>query len=153
VNGIDGVMSSAIGAALTGKNSVCLIGDLAFLHDLSALVEGLGPVPGSLTVVVVNNGGGGIFSFLPQATSVEPSIFDALFHTARPVNHQLLVSGLGHHVEVVATRDGFNEALRGRAGQSGLSVIVVEVGTPATNVALHDELNQAISLALVGLND
>ena len=153
VNGIDGVMSSAIGAALTGKTSVCLIGDLAFLHDLSALVEGLGPVPGSLTVVVVNNGGGGIFSFLPQASTVEPSTFDALFHTARPVNHELLVAGLGHQVDVVATRSVFEEALRRRVGQSGLSVIVAEVGAPATNVALHDDLNQAISVALVGLSD
>ena len=148
VNGIDGVLSSAIGAALTGEICGCVIGDLAFLHDLSSLVEGLGPVAGSLTVVVVNNGGGGIFSFLPQATSVDQERFAALFHTARPVNHELLVGGLGHHVQVVTTQGAFTRALDERVGRQGVSVIVAEVGSPATNVALHDELNAAVKVAL-----
>ncbi len=148
VNGIDGVLSSAIGSALTGKTTACVIGDLAFLHDLSSLVEGLGPVSGSLTVVVVNNGGGGIFSFLPQADSVEADTFAALFHTARPVNHELLVGGLGHGVGVVRDVGAFEQALSEHLGAPGLFVIVAEVGSPATNVSLHDDLNQAIACSL-----
>ena len=65
-NGIDGVVSTAMGAAAAGAGPVvALVGDLAFLHDLTALVRLQGEDP-AITVVVVDNGGGGIFSFLPQ---------------------------------------------------------------------------------------
>ena len=71
-NGIDGVVSSALGAAAAGVGHVALVvGDLSFLHDLNALVaarlHGL-----SATIVLVNNDGGGIFSFLPQAATDAP---------------------------------------------------------------------------------
>ena len=68
VNGIDGTISSAIGAALDGTPVVLLIGDVAALHDATALSEAAHlEVP--LRIVVVNNDGGGIFELLPQATS------------------------------------------------------------------------------------
>ena len=60
------------------RRTVALLGDLAFLHDVSGLVN-LPEVP--CTFVVLDNGGGGIFSFLPQATSVEPAVFEQLFGT------------------------------------------------------------------------
>ena len=65
-NGIDGVVSTALGVALATGPTVALVGDLAFLHDVSALV-GSAEDREALTVVVADNGGGGIFSFLPQA--------------------------------------------------------------------------------------
>ena len=75
VNGIDGVVSTALGVAASevrrdrgGRHTMALLGDLAFLHDVSGLVN-LPDVP--CTFVVVDNGGGGIFSFLPQAMSLE----------------------------------------------------------------------------------
>jgi 2-succinyl-5-enolpyruvyl-6-hydroxy-3-cyclohexene-1-carboxylate synthase len=148
VNGIDGVTSSAIGAALSGATTVCVIGDLAFLHDLSALVDGLGESPGSLVIVVVNNGGGGIFSFLPQASSVDEATFASLFHTARPINHELVVTGLGHRVQVVSNTGDFGSALDGSIGTPGISVVVANVSTPSGNVALHDRLNQAVASAI-----
>ena len=81
-NGIDGVVSTAlgIGASGTGQGTrtVALLGDLAFLHDVSGLVN-VPEVP--CTFVVLDNGGGGIFSFLPQATTVEPSMFEEVFGT------------------------------------------------------------------------
>ena len=61
-----------------GTRTVALLGDLAFLHDVSGLVN-LPELP--CTFVVLDNGGGGIFSFLPQATVLEPAVFEQLFGT------------------------------------------------------------------------
>ena len=80
VNGIDGVVSTALGVAAAdpATPTLALLGDLAFLHDVSGLVN----LPQSpCTFVVVDNGGGGIFSFLPQATSVANETFERLFGT------------------------------------------------------------------------
>jgi len=65
-NGIDGTVSTALGASLDGRRTVLLCGDLAFLHDSNALLSAYGH-PGDLTVVVINNQGGGIFNHLPVA--------------------------------------------------------------------------------------
>ncbi len=62
-NGIDGVVATAIGVALTGIPTTCLIGDVAFLHDASSLTA-LARRRIDLTIVVTDNDGGGIFSFL-----------------------------------------------------------------------------------------
>ena len=85
-NGIDGVVSTALGAAAAGVGPVALVvGDVSFLHDLNALVaarlHGL-----SATIVLVDNDGGGIFSFLPQATTDAPEVglpdhYEELFGT------------------------------------------------------------------------
>lgn len=67
-NGIDGTVSTALGAAVDGRRTALLCGDLAFLHDGNALLLAAG-FKGRLTVVVVNNAGGGIFNHLPVAAS------------------------------------------------------------------------------------
>ena len=69
-NGIDGVVSTAVGVALgSAAPTALLIGDIALLHDTNGLL-GLRERAADLTIVVVDNDGGGIFSFLPQATAV-----------------------------------------------------------------------------------
>jgi 2-succinyl-5-enolpyruvyl-6-hydroxy-3-cyclohexene-1-carboxylate synthase len=76
-NGIDGVVSSAVGAALaSGDRGWLLTGDLALIYDLSGLVAAsrLGI---DLTIVCVNNGGGGIFDFLPLAEHADPALFES----------------------------------------------------------------------------
>ena len=79
-NGIDGVVSTALGVAASGTTgrTLALLGDLAFLHDVSGLVN-LPERP--CTFIVVDNGGGGIFSFLPQAKALRPESFETLFAT------------------------------------------------------------------------
>ena len=78
-NGIDGVIATAIGVAVgSGKPTVVLLGDVAFCHDqssLTALAARLLP----LTIVVVDNDGGGIFSFLPQSSTLPREQFEQLF--------------------------------------------------------------------------
>ncbi|MFN9959361.1 MAG: 2-succinyl-5-enolpyruvyl-6-hydroxy-3-cyclohexene-1-carboxylate synthase, partial [bacterium] len=61
--GIDGNISTALGIATQHDETFAILGDLAFLHDISALVN---PTDDALTILVVDNNGGGIFSTLPQ---------------------------------------------------------------------------------------
>ena len=80
-NGIDGVISSALGAAAVATGPVVLlVGDLSFLHDLNGLLAA-SKFDLDATIVVLNNDGGGIFSFLPQAERLDVTTFEALFGT------------------------------------------------------------------------
>src|SRR5215210_5293204 len=81
-NGIDGVVSSAAGAALaSGRPTFLLIGELALVHDLGGLLAAR-QAGAELTIVCLNNGGGGIFDFLPVAQHAEPRLYEQ--HIATP---------------------------------------------------------------------
>jgi 2-succinyl-5-enolpyruvyl-6-hydroxy-3-cyclohexene-1-carboxylate synthase len=80
-NGIDGVVSTALGAAAVADGPLVLIvGDLSFVHDLNGLLAAT-KFNLDAIVVVLNNDGGGIFSFLPQAEQLDTPTFEALFGT------------------------------------------------------------------------
>ncbi len=85
-SGIDGVTSTALGvAAATARPTLLLTGDLAFLHDLGGLlITRRESIP--LTIVVLDDNGGGIFSFLPIAAQAEDVSFRTLFHTPHDVD-------------------------------------------------------------------
>jgi 2-succinyl-5-enolpyruvyl-6-hydroxy-3-cyclohexene-1-carboxylate synthase len=85
-NGIDGVVSSAVGAAIASPDPVFLLtGELALLHDLGGLVARARlDIP--LRVLCVNNGGGGIFDFLPVAGSGDAAAYERLIATPHPVS-------------------------------------------------------------------
>jgi len=101
-NGIDGVVSSALGAAVaTGGHTVALVGDLAFLHDTNALLIPPGTGNGvDATIVVVDNDGGGIFSFLPQAAALSEARFERLLGT--PHGLDLVAVTRAHGVDATA---------------------------------------------------
>jgi 2-succinyl-5-enolpyruvyl-6-hydroxy-3-cyclohexene-1-carboxylate synthase len=82
-NGIDGTLSTALGVAWGGSPAVLLTGDLALLHDANGFLT-LPKFKGSLTIALVNNGGGGIFETLPVAQR-EPAIFEEYFATPQTV--------------------------------------------------------------------
>lgn len=86
-NGIDGTLGTAMGVAHGGEPTVLLTGDLAFLHDSNTLLTAR-ELKGSLTVVLINNNGGGIFEHLPVA-SLECT-FEAYFATPQTVNLETL---------------------------------------------------------------
>jgi 2-succinyl-5-enolpyruvyl-6-hydroxy-3-cyclohexene-1-carboxylate synthase len=144
-NGIDGVVSTAMGAAAAGADPVvALVGDLAFLHDLTALVSVQGDGP-AITVVVVDNGGGGIFSFLPQRAAVPVESFESLFATPPATGVAAAARGLGATVTEVSTIEGLEEALRTSMGSGTTSVVRVEVPGRDENVELHDGINAEIA--------
>jgi 2-succinyl-5-enolpyruvyl-6-hydroxy-3-cyclohexene-1-carboxylate synthase len=99
-NGIDGTLSTALGAAHEGAPSVLLTGDLAFLHDSNGLL--IAPrFKGSLTVVLINNRGGGIFEHLP-VSQFDP-IFEEFFATPQEVDFPGLCHA--HRVEHIRVED------------------------------------------------
>jgi 2-succinyl-5-enolpyruvyl-6-hydroxy-3-cyclohexene-1-carboxylate synthase len=140
-NGIDGVVSTAMGIAATGRRTFALMGDLAFLHDVSGLVN-LADLP--CTLVVLDNGGGGIFSFLPQADALASAEFELLFGTPPTSDVGQVARGFGLPVHDVATAAEFEGALK----EAAPSLVRVRVPGRTENVALHESINQAVRRAL-----
>ena len=144
-NGIDGVVSTALGIAASGGRTFALLGDLAFLHDVSGLVN-LPAVP--CTFVVLDNGGGGIFSFLPQAGALEPDRFELLFGTPPSSDVGTVARGFGLDVHEVASAREFDDALVASGSARAPALLRVKLRGRAENVALHEAINQAVGLAL-----
>jgi len=140
-NGIDGTVSSAAGAALvTDGRTYLLTGDLALLHDIGGLLSArrLGV---ELTVVCANNGGGGIFDFLPVAEAAEPAAYEE--HIATPADVDLArvaeLAGLPH--VLASTPEEVRQAVERPA--------LVEVRTDrADNVRQHRELYERVAVDL-----
>ncbi|WP_337970539.1 thiamine pyrophosphate-dependent enzyme, partial [Virgibacillus salexigens] len=84
-NGIDGMISSGMGAAVHGSRLTLVLGDLSFFHDMNGLHAAM-HYGISATVLLMNNNGGGIFSFLPQAN--DKRHFEALFGTPLNIDFQ-----------------------------------------------------------------
>ena len=144
-NGIDGVVSTALGIALRGAPTVALVGDLAFVHDANALwtVMARGV---DLRVVIVDNDGGGIFSFLPQAVEPGGAVFEDLFGTPHGADVLALAAAFGVPGVEVGSVDEFREAIR----LPGPRVIRV-VSDRSGNVAVHERLHAAAVVAVDAL--
>jgi len=142
-NGIDGVVSTALGVA-SGARGLGLVGDLTLLHDVSALVDGLGDLGGSCVLVVVNNHGGGIFSFLPQAGLLDEERFEQLFATPRDHNLAAIAEAFGYASVTVTTRNELDAVIATGLDRPGLTVVIAQVPTRQENVRRHEVLNRAI---------
>jgi 2-succinyl-5-enolpyruvyl-6-hydroxy-3-cyclohexene-1-carboxylate synthase len=140
-SGIDGTVSSAIGAALDhGGPAFALIGDLALLHDAAGLAIGPGEPRPDLCLVVVNNDGGGIFAGLEQAAF--PGVFERMFGTPH-----------GASLSHLAAAFGVPYTLAGQPGElakamSGSGLRVVEARTDRTANA---ELRARMRAAAIGV--
>ena len=144
-NGIDGTISSAFGAAAVASGPVVLlIGDVALAHDIGGLLAArrLGL---ALTIVLLDNDGGGIFEFLPIAG--ERDAFEE--HVATPHGldfaHAAALYGCGY--ADVADRAGLRRALDA-ALAGGATTIIRVAGDRTENVALHRALQAAVAAAL-----
>lgn len=154
-NGIDGVVSTALGVALAaGEDAgpvVVLVGDVAMLHDATSLV-GLARRGVDLTIVVVDNDGGGIFSFLPQATALDPSTFEVLFGTPHGADIVALAHACGVPAEVVTSIEDLATVVRSASG-AGVRVAVVRTSR-AANVGVHEAVHatvrETVAAALAG---
>ena len=150
-NGIDGTVSSAIGAATaSGRPTWAVVGDLALHHDsngLAALRHCRTPV----RIVVPNNDGGGIFEFLPQAGQVTREEFEAVFGTPLGLDLTALASLHGVEYRRIARLDELTEVPRDR--HLLLEVPVDRQANVAVHRALWERAHQAIEIALAGPAD
>ena len=150
-NGIDGVVSTALGSAATAGGPVALVvGDVSFLHDMNALVaaklHGL-----SATIVLVNNDGGGIFSFLPQASAAIPGAglpdrYEELFGTPHGIDVAPIVTALGGE-HVLVGPDDLRAQVERSVGCAGVQVLELRTDR-ARNVALHREVAAVVAAAI-----
>ncbi|MUL44678.1 2-succinyl-5-enolpyruvyl-6-hydroxy-3-cyclohexene-1-carboxylic-acid synthase [Mycobacterium sp. CBMA293] len=150
VAGIDGTVSTAIGAALaherhadSGK-TVALIGDLTFVHDSSGLLVGpTEPLPKALTIVVSNDNGGGIFELLEQGDPRFSDVSSRIFGTPHDVDVAALCRA--YHVECRQVEaDGLAAALR--EPFEGMRVLEVKADR-STLRSLHASIRAAIKAA------
>ncbi len=152
-NGIDGVVSSALGAAAVNEGPVVLVlGDLALLHDLGGLVAGrLHRL--TATIVVVNNDGGGIFSFLPQAAATRPEVglpehYEELFGTPHGIAIPPLAQAFGATARRVGPEPGaLRQALAHSLEQPGVQLFELPTDR-RRNVELHREVAAAVVVAV-----
>jgi 2-succinyl-5-enolpyruvyl-6-hydroxy-3-cyclohexene-1-carboxylate synthase len=153
VNGIDGFTSTVLGvAAAAGAGGVPvagLMGDLAFLHDAAGLTfaarSGLDAV-----LVVVDNDGGGIFSFLPQAgaPAVSPEDFESLFGTPHGLDLVSVARSYGLAAERVERAGDVIPTVEKAVTAGGVRVVVVDTGDRAANVERHRRAWEAVAAGL-----
>ena len=141
-NGIDGLVSSGIGAAeASGRPTTIVTGDLGLLHDIGGLAA-LREVETSVRIVVIDNDGGGIFHFLPQESALDDDEFEALLGTPRGVD----VAKAAALFELPHRRlDSLAELPEALAAGTGL----IEVKTNRqTNAELHRSLAAAVQATI-----
>ncbi len=138
--GIDGNTSCAFGIAEKYQRSFAIMGDITFLHDISALVN---PSTANLTVFVIDNNGGGIFNTLSQA-GVDG--FEKIFGTPHNLDLERVIHGFGGQVTKVKCESDLIHAIIHRA--NGLNFVIVEVPNRVTNAERLKEITQSLVSAL-----
>lgn len=137
-SGIDGILSTAAGFAYGHqKSTTLLIGDIAFLHDFNALSL-LSSLTVPMQIVVLNNNGGGIFSFLPVVSCED--VFEQYFATPQHYSIRLAAETFGLRYANPTTNGEFVTAYR-NAQQSQESTIIEVNSSRSENLAHHRSLN------------
>ncbi|XP_065879910.1 protein PHYLLO, chloroplastic isoform X2 [Euphorbia lathyris] len=142
-SGIDGLLSTAIGFAVgCSKRVLCIIGDVSFLHDtngLSIFNPRISRKP--MTIIVINNHGGAIFSLLPIADRIDQRILDQYFCTSHEISiHQLCIAHSVKHLHVKTKMELLDALLR---SQQEKTDYVIEVESCiSTNSTFHSTLGK-----------
>jgi 2-succinyl-5-enolpyruvyl-6-hydroxy-3-cyclohexene-1-carboxylate synthase len=141
VNGIDGLISSGLGAAAaSGRPTWIVTGDLGLFHDMNGL-SAMRHLTGPVRIVVLNNDGGGIFEFLPQAGQIEREEFEALLGTPLGIGPEKVAAAHGIRYSRVDDLGQLSDAGR----HTGLIEIPVD---RRRNVELHQRIAARVAEAL-----
>ena len=140
-NGIDGVVSTAIGVSTVSENTVLAIGDLSFFHDMNGLLAAKLQKQ-NITILLINNDGGGIFSFLPQAS--EKEYFELLFGTPHGLEFTHAAELYGAKYNKVLTWEEFQQVFTQSFSIPGLKIIEVQTERES-NLVKHRDLWKFVS--------
>ncbi|HEV3231202.1 MAG TPA: 2-succinyl-5-enolpyruvyl-6-hydroxy-3-cyclohexene-1-carboxylic-acid synthase [Candidatus Dormibacteraeota bacterium] len=146
-NGIDGFVSTGLGVAAAGAGPVAVLcGDLTLYHDMNGLWaarrHGLSPV-----FVVLDNNGGGIFSFLPQAE--HPDVFEEVFGTPLGLDLEKVAALYDLHHQLVDRAEDVEPAIRAAFASGRAAMVQVRFGR-AGSVGAHRDCWGAVAEALGG---
>jgi len=122
-SGIDGITSTAIGIAQLKEPAFLLTGDLSFLHDLNALAVA-NKYPAGLTVILINNNGGGLFESLP--VSKERSILKEYFLTPHNLNLKNIITSFGVEYKLLKSWAQLNNSINDSVGNNKLNVLEIK---------------------------
>ena len=146
-NGIDGIVSTAVGVTVgSAAPTALLIGDIAFLHDSNGLLGAAGRGI-DLVCVVVDNDGGGIFSFLPQARALPTERFETLFGTPHGLDLVALAAAYGVDARAPGPGEPVAAAVNEATAKGGVHVLVVRTDRDA-NVEAHRRIDDAVAAAV-----
>ena len=148
LSGIDGFVATSLGVAAAGDEPVvALCGDLTLLHDASSLLGAAGRSRGAV-LVVIDNDGGGIFSFLPQA-QLPGALFEPLFGTPHGLDLTALAAAARVPARAVEKAADLVPALDAALAGGGTQLVVVR-SDRAANLARHRDLAEAVAVAAGG---
>lgn len=143
-NGIDGLLSAAAGAAASdGRPVVVLAGDLSVLHDATALGL-IARLCLPVSIIAVNNDGGGIFHFLPQADQLDAERFEMLFGTPHGQSLTAVATAFGMPAREVTDEQDLRSSIAGADGPALLEIKTDRVA----NKEVHDRLRAAVTLSI-----
>lgn len=144
-NGIDGLLSSGIGAAhASGRPTTIVTGDLGLLHDLGGLAA-LRDVSTPVRILVIDNGGGGIFHFLPQEAALQAAEFEALLGTPRGIDAAKAAALFDLPHQRLESLADLPDALA-----AGTALIEIRTDRQ-TNVEVHRRLTASVQAAVAAL--
>lgn len=140
-NGIDGIVSTALGVASVSQPCYLVLGDLTFYHDLNGLMAAK-MYNLNINILLINNNGGGIFSFLPQAN--EPKHFERLFGTPLDLDFSHVVEMYKGKFDVIKDWDHFEQVFIQNQELSGLKVMEIQTMRDR-NLTEHRDLWKSVS--------
>jgi 2-succinyl-5-enolpyruvyl-6-hydroxy-3-cyclohexene-1-carboxylate synthase len=144
-NGIDGFLSSGLGAAAaSGRPTVVVTGDLGFYHDMNGLLA-IKRHRLPITIVVLNNDGGGIFSHLPQTEL--GALFDEFFTTPHGLDFEAAAKLYGCEYSRVESANDFHSRVERSVGSGRASIIEVPLDR-STGVTLHRSILEDAARAI-----
>lgn len=149
VNGIDGLISTAVGIALNSTSrTYLLIGDIAFLHSMSGLNISEPNLVPNLTVIVLDNDGSGIFSQLEQGSEKYQQHFESVFGTPHGKDLWVISESLGIPASRLTTKSELIDALARTKMIAGMHVLVCNTGSRSDEQALITAINEEVTTSI-----
>jgi 2-succinyl-5-enolpyruvyl-6-hydroxy-3-cyclohexene-1-carboxylate synthase len=140
-SGIDGVLSTSLGVAAVSQHPlITVLGDLSFYHDMNGLLAAK-QFELNVTIVIINNNGGGIFAFLPQHR--HPEYFEKYFLTPHGLTFEAAAKLYGMNYNKVSSWSDFRQVMSNRVNSEGTGIVEVSSDWER-NVELHHRISSAV---------